>query len=103
MSGKLPASLRVGKVLHTIVGIMVSSSAVGESTGLGWAVVTPHRLLRAGSHPLAPHEVRSRLFSMAAPAAGRMIRMSKTEMVRAYAESLLEQVVGTDKVKPDND
>ena len=32
-----------------------------------------------------------------------MVRMSKTEMVRAYAESLLEQFVSTDKVKPDND
>jgi hypothetical protein len=68
--------------------IMVGSSAV---------------ILRCGLPPLAPHEVRSRLSSMAARAAGRMIRMSKTEMVRAYAESLLEQVVGTDKVKPDND
>jgi len=32
-----------------------------------------------------------------------MIGMSKTEMVRAYTESLLEQVLETDKVKADHD
>lgn len=32
-----------------------------------------------------------------------MIGMSKTEMVRVYAESLLGQVIGPDKVKADHD
>jgi hypothetical protein len=32
-----------------------------------------------------------------------MIGMSKTDMVRAYTETLLEQVIGADKAKADND
>jgi hypothetical protein len=32
-----------------------------------------------------------------------MIGMTKTDMVRAYAESLIEQVTGADKAKADND